>query len=181
MTDQLAKKSVDAESPTSRQVLTFCLGAETYGVDILRVQEIRGWSPVTRIPKSPPHVLGVLNLRGLIVPIVDLRVRFSLERAALPPLTLLIVLSVATPNGRSEFGLVVDSVSDVVDIGIKDLKETPNLGGKLNADFIQCLATVADRMLILLDLDALIGHDLLPPEPNVSAGAGCTHPSGKHP
>jgi len=82
MTDQLAKKPVDGESPTSRQVLTFCLDAETYGVDILRVQEIRGWSPVTRIPKSPPHVLGVLNLRGSIVPIVDLRVRFSLASQA---------------------------------------------------------------------------------------------------
>src|SRR6266849_3815477 len=171
MTDQLAKKSVDGESPTSRQVLTFCLGAETYGVDILRVQEIRGWSPVTRIPKSPPHVLGVLNLRGSIVPIVDLRVRFSLERAEFTPLTVIIVLSITTPNGRSEFGLVVDSVSDVVDISTKDLKDAPNLGGKMNADFIQCLATVADRMLILLDVDALIGRDLLSLEPTTLAGA----------
>jgi purine-binding chemotaxis protein CheW len=171
MTDQLAKKLLEGDSPTSRQVLTFCLAAETYGVDILRVQEIRGWSPVTRIPKSPPHVLGVLNLRGSIVPIVDLRVRFSLERAEFTPLTVIIVLSITTSNGRSEFGLVVDSVSDVVDISTKDLKDAPNLGGKLNADFIQCLATVADRMLILLDVDALIGRDLLPLEPNALAGA----------
>lgn len=171
MTDQLAKKSVERDSPTSRQVLTFCLGAETYGVDILRVQEIRGWSPVTRIPKSPSHVLGVLNLRGSIVPIVDLRVRFSLDRAEFTPLTVIIVLSITTPSGRSEFGLVVDSVSDVVDISAKDLKEAPNLGGKMNADFIQCLATVADRMLILLDVDALIGRDLLSLEPGALAGA----------
>jgi purine-binding chemotaxis protein CheW len=171
MADQFAKKSVEGDSSTSRQVLTFCLDAETYGVDILRVQEIRGWSPVTRIPKSPPHVLGVLNLRGSIVPIVDLRVRFSLERAQFTPLTVIIVLSIETGNGRSEFGLVVDSVSDVVDISAKDLKETPNLGGKLNADFIQCLATVADRMLILLDVDALIGRDLLSLEASTLAGA----------
>ena len=171
MTDQLAKKTGDGESPTSRQVLTFCLAAETYGVDILRVQEIRGWSPVTRIPKSPPHVLGVLNLRGSIVPIVDLRVRFSLERAEFTPLTVIIVLSITTPNGRSEFGLVVDSVSDVVDISSKDLKDAPNLGGKMNADFIQCLATVADRMLILLDVDALIGRDLLSLEPTLAGAA----------
>ena len=171
MTDQVAKKSGESDSLTSRQVLTFCLGAETYGVDILRVQEIRGWSPVTRIPKSPSHVLGVLNLRGSIVPIVDLRVRFSLERAEFTPLTVIIVLSIMMPNGRSEFGLVVDSVSDVVDINTKDLKEAPNLGGKMNADFIQCLATVADRMLILLDVDALVGRDLLPLEPNALAGA----------
>jgi purine-binding chemotaxis protein CheW len=170
MTDQLEKKSVESDSPASRQVLTFCLAAETYGVDILRVQEIRGWSPVTRIPKSPPHVLGVLNLRGSIVPIVDLRVRFSLERAEFTPLTVIIVLSITTPSGRSEFGLVVDSVSDVVDISTKDLKEAPNLGGKMNADFIQCLATVADRMLILLDVDALVGRDWQPLEATALAG-----------
>jgi len=112
-----------------------------------------------------------LNLRGSIVPIVDLRVRFSLERAEFTPLTVIIVLSITTPSGRSEFGLVVDSVSDVVDISAKDLKEAPNLGGKMNADFIQCLATVADRMLILLDVDALIGRDLLSLEPGALAGA----------
>ena len=171
MTETTVKKPVAGGGSNSRQVLTFCLGAETYGVDILRVQEIRGWTPVTRIPKAPTHVLGVLNLRGSIVPIVDLRVRFSLERAEFTPLTVIIVLSIATPNGRSEFGLVVDSVSDVVDISVDDLKETPNLGGKLNADFIQCLATVSDRMLILLDVDALVGRDLLPGDSALLAGA----------
>jgi purine-binding chemotaxis protein CheW len=171
MTDHSAKKQPDGVPPASRQVLTFCLGAETYGVDILRVQEIRGWSPVTRIPKSPAHVLGVLNLRGSIVPILDLRVRFSLETAEFTPLTVIIVLSIMTPTGRSEFGLVVDSVSDVVDISVNDLKDTPNLGGKLNANFIQSLATVADRMLILLDVDALIGKDLDAGEPALMAGA----------
>jgi purine-binding chemotaxis protein CheW len=171
MTDQSGTKPVDGGPANSRQVLTFCLGAETYGVDILRVQEIRGWTPVTRIPKSPAHVLGVLNLRGSIVPILDLRVRFSLERAEFTPLTVIIVLSIMTPTGRSEFGLVVDSVSDVIDISVTDLKETPNLGGKLNSDFIQCLATVSDRMLILLDVDALVGKELVPSESTVLAGA----------
>jgi purine-binding chemotaxis protein CheW len=164
-------KKPDGVPTSSRQVLTFCLDAETYGVDILRVQEIRGWSPVTRIPKSPPHVLGVLNLRGSIVPIVDLRVRFSLAHAEFTPLTVIIVLSIVTATGRSEFGLVVDSVSDVVDINASDLKETPNLGGRLNAAFIQCLATVADRMLILLDVDALIGKELDLEQPLPLAGA----------
>jgi len=171
MTAHASKKQIDGVPAAARQVLTFCLGAETYGVDILRVQEIRGWSAVTRMPKSPAHVLGVLNLRGSIVPILDLRVCFSLERAEFTPLTVIIVLSIMTPAGRSEFGLVVDSVSDVVDISVNDLKETPNLGGKLNADFIQCLATVADRMLILLDVDALVGKDLVAGEPNSLAGA----------
>ncbi|MGA2187974.1 MAG: chemotaxis protein CheW [Steroidobacteraceae bacterium] len=171
MTDHASKKPAGGDRPPSRQVLTFCLGAETYGVDILRVQEIRGWSPVTRVPKSPPHVLGVLNLRGSIVPILDLRVRFSLERAEFTPLTVIIVLSIMTPAGRSEYGLVVDSVSDVIDISADDLKETPNLGGKMDADFVQSLATVADRMLILLDVDALLGGDLQPAGAPSLAGA----------
>lgn len=171
MTNPSGNKQADGAPASSRQVLTFSLDAETYGVDILRVQEIRGWSPVTRIPKSPPHVLGVLNLRGSIVPIVDLRARFGLEHAEFTALTVIIVLSIVTPKGRSEFGLVVDSVSDVVDISVGDLKDTPNLGGKLNADFIQCLATVSDRMLILLDVDALIGRDLISNDSAVLAGA----------
>src|SRR5690606_21940447 len=85
-----------------RQVLTFRLGEEGYGVDLLRVKEIRGWSSVTRIPHSRPHVLGVLNLRGSIVPIIDLRVRFGLANAAFTPLTVVIVTSVATASGQKE-------------------------------------------------------------------------------
>src|SRR6187551_2211098 len=98
------------------QMLTFRLGAETYGVDILRVKEIRGWSPVTRIPQSPPHMLGVLNLRGAIVPIVDLRVRFAMQSAEFNAVTVVIVLSLRTADGERECGIVVDSVRDVVDI-----------------------------------------------------------------
>src|SRR5882757_10643861 len=89
-----AVKQVEQSNASSNQMLTFMLGDETYGVDILRVQEIRGWSPVTRIPQTPAHVLGVLNLRGAIVPIVDLRMRFNLERAEYTALTVIIVLSV---------------------------------------------------------------------------------------
>ena len=154
-----SKSKPESVGGVSRQVLTFSLNEETYGVDILRVQEIRGWSTVNRIPQTPPHVLGVLNLRGSIVPIIDLRVRFGLASAEFTPLTVIIVLSIKTAKGMSEFGLVVDSVSDVVDIRGEDVKETPNLGGKMNADFIESLATVANRMVILLDVDALIGRD----------------------
>jgi purine-binding chemotaxis protein CheW len=93
------------------------------------------------------------------VPIIDLRVRFGLASAEFTPLTVIIVLSIKTAKGSSEFGLVVDSVSDVVDIRGEDVKETPNMGAKMNADFIESLATVADRMVILLDVDALIGRD----------------------
>jgi purine-binding chemotaxis protein CheW len=143
-----------------QQVLTFSLGTENYGVDILRVQEIRGWAPVTKIPQVPPHVLGVLNLRGSIVPIIDLRVRFGLREAEFTPLTVIIVLSVKTSSGQREFGLVVDGVSDVVDIAPENLKETPNLGSQAAVGFIQGLAIVADRMVILLNVDQLVYRDI---------------------
>lgn len=149
-----------AQAATPRQVLTYQLGAETYGVDILRVQEIRGWTPVTRLPQTPSHILGVLNLRGSIVPILDLRVRFGLQKADFTPLTVIIVLSMKTVSGTREVGLVVDCVSDVVELEPMHLKGAPSIGNKTTEEFIQGLATVAERMLILLDVDRLIGQDL---------------------
>ncbi len=144
----------------SHQVLTFVLGKETYGVDILRVQEIRGWSAVTKIPHAPPHVLGVLNLRGSIVPIVDLRMRFSLERAEYTTVTVIIVVSVISAAGRRDFGVVVDGVSDVVDVNPEQVKAAPELGAKGSTDYIRGLVPVADRMVVLLDIDRLIGSDM---------------------
>jgi purine-binding chemotaxis protein CheW len=145
----------------AHQVLTFVLGNETYGVDILRVQEIRGWSTVTKIPHAPSHVLGVLNLRGSIVPIVDLRRRFSLERVEYTTVTVIVVLSVQSPSGRRDFGVVVDGVSDVVDVNIGDVKEAPELGAKGATDYIRGLVPVAERMVVLLDIERLIGNDLM--------------------
>jgi len=149
-----------ASQTSAHQILTFSLGSETYGVDILRVREIRGWTPVTRIPQTPPHVLGVLNLRGSIVPIVDLRMRFELERAEYTPITVIIVLSVHSAEGRRDFGVVVDGVSDVVDVHAADVKPAPDLGTYGSAVGMQCirgLATVAERMVMLVDIDRLIG------------------------
>jgi len=143
------------------QMLTFMLGDETYGVDILRVQEIRGWSPVTRIPQSPHHVLGVLNLRGSIVPVVDLRMRLSLDRAEYTAITVIIVLSVDSGHGRRDFGVVVDGVSDVINVQADDIKPPPDLGAEVSTDYIQGLATVSDRMVMLLDIDRLIGADII--------------------
>jgi purine-binding chemotaxis protein CheW len=144
----------------SHQVLTFVLGNETYGVDILRVQEIRGWSAVTKIPHAPPHVLGVLNLRGSIVPIVDLRMRFSLDRAEYTAVTVIIVVSVMSAAGRRDFGVVVDGVSDVVDVNTEEVKAAPELGAKGATDYIRGLVPVSDRMVVLLDIDRLIGSDM---------------------
>lgn len=145
---------------SKQQMLTFTLGDETYGVDILRVQEIRGWSPVTRIPQAQAHILGVLNLRGAIVPIVDLRMRFSLPRADYTPLTVIIVLSVESPQGRRDFGVVVDGVSDVVDVAAGEVKPAPELGQPAGTEFIAGLAAVSGRMVMLLDIDRLIGGEV---------------------
>jgi purine-binding chemotaxis protein CheW len=156
----------------SNQVLTFTLGMETYGVDILRVQEIRGWSPVTRVPQSPPHVLGVLNLRGSIVPIVDLRMRFRLEQAEYNAITVIIVLSVETKHGRRDLGVVVDGVSDVIDINPADIKPAPDLGSQVNTEFIHGLLTAGENMIMLLDIDSLIGGDVSETLPLPTAAIG---------
>lgn len=149
-------------SPISgpRQLLTFSLGAEQYGVDILRVQEIRGWAPVTKVPKLPPHVLGVLNLRGAIVPVIDLRVRFSMPSAEFTALTVIVVLSVVLADGAQEIGAVVDAVSDVVDLSPDHLRKPPRLGNTATAEFIQSLAVVDGRLIIILNVDELMRHDM---------------------
>jgi purine-binding chemotaxis protein CheW len=144
----------------SYQVLTFVLGSETYGVDILRVQEIRGWSSVTKIPHAPAHVLGVLNLRGSIVPIVDMRMQFNLERAEYTAVTVIIVLSVQSPKGKRDFGVVVDGVSDVVNVDDSQVKPAPELGSREATEHIRGLMPVADRMVVLLDIDKLIAGQL---------------------
>ena len=160
MTANAATKVETAQTPGSHQVLTFTLGTETYGVDILRVQEIRGWSPVTRIPQTPTHVLGVLNLRGSIVPIIDMRMRFNLDLAEYTAVTVIIVLSVESASGRRDIGVVVDGVSDVVDLNTASIKPPPDLGGQVSTEFIRGLAAVSDHMVMLLDIDRLIGGDV---------------------
>ncbi len=150
-----------AAAPSApQQALTFVLGDGHYGVEILRVQEIRGFSPVTRIPHAPPHVLGVLNLRGSIVPIVDLRMRFGLDSVAYGPVTVIIVVAVMSVAGRRDFGLVVDGVSDVIDIAAGAIRPAPELNGSRNTAYVRGLLPVGERMLILLDIDRLVGADL---------------------
>jgi purine-binding chemotaxis protein CheW len=152
--------AVAAPKPKPKQILTFTLGAETYGVDILSVQEIRGWTPVTAIPYAPRHVLGVLNLRGSIIPVVDLRVRFALEKAEYVAVTVIVVLSVVSKGTRRNFGVVVDGVSDVVDVDAAQVRPAPDLGAPAATDHVLGLLPLAERMVILLDSGKLIGLDL---------------------
>ena len=150
------------ENKDVRQVLTFSLGGEIYGVDILRVKEIRGWSPVTRIPQSAPSVLGVLNLRGVVVPVIDLRVRFALQAAEFNAITVIIVLSLCGANGRREVGIVVDSVQDVVDLDVANIKPTPDVSNTGAAESIEGIATHDEQMLILLNAESLACQETTP-------------------
>jgi purine-binding chemotaxis protein CheW len=149
----------DRSNDRSNQVLTFILGTETYGVDILCVREIRGWTPVTKIPYAPPHVLGVLNLRGSIIPVVDMRMRFALEKAQYDPVTVIIVLSVKCAGGRKNFGIVVDAVSDVVDVDATQIHPVPDLGSGAATEHIHGILPMSQRMVILLDIDRLLGFE----------------------
>lgn len=148
-----------AAGALTSQFLTFSLAGEEYGLDILRVHEIRGWTPVTRVPNTPRYVLGVLNLRGTIVPIIDTRTRFHLEQVEYTPITVIIVVSVRTANGNRVFGIVVDGVSDVLDVTPEEIKPAPDFGTAVNTEFISGLAAVGDKMVMLLDIDKLLRAD----------------------
>lgn len=140
------------------QFLTFILAGEEYGVDILRVQEIRGWTSATVIPNVPEYVRGVINLRGTIVPIIDLRSRFGMKDADYGPTTVVIVLKIIGTNGDRVMGIVVDAVSDVYNVDRQAIKSPPDFGGKLSVDFIRGLATVNEKMVIVLDIDRLMNN-----------------------
>ena len=136
----------------TREVLVFVLGTEEYGVDILKVQEIRGYDKVTPIPKSPAYLKGVVNLRGVIVPLVDMRVRFALGEPSYDSSTVVVILRVA---GRI-IGLVVDAVSDVVRLAPQDVKAAPTFGSVVDSSFLAGLATRDERMILLVDVEKLL-------------------------
>ena len=134
------------------EYLTFRLGSEEYGIDILRVQEIRSYEQPTRIANSPAFLKGVVNLRGVIVPIVDLRLKLGCDSAEYNHFTVVIVLNV---RGRV-VGAVVDSVSDVLELGGEQIRPAPQLNANIDAGFITGIGSVGDRMLILMDIEGLM-------------------------
>jgi purine-binding chemotaxis protein CheW len=136
-----------------RELLTFTLGMESYGIDILKVQEIRGYEAPTRIANTPAFILGVINLRGHIVPIVDLRVKLALGEANFDASTVVIILNVL---GRV-VGIVVDAVSDVIGLPADAVKPAPEFGSVLDTQYIMGLATVDQQLLIVVDIEKLIG------------------------
>ncbi len=134
------------------EFLAFTLGKEEYGIDILKVQEIRGYEAVTRIANAPEFVKGVINLRGIIVPIVDMRIKFKLGEPTYDQFTVVIILNIA---GRV-VGMVVDSVSDVITLNAGQIKPAPEMGTAFNTDYLVGLGTLEERMLILIDIDKLM-------------------------
>jgi purine-binding chemotaxis protein CheW len=141
-----------ADATTGNEYLAFRLGEEEYGIDILKVQEIRGYENVTRIANAPAFIKGVINLRGIIVPIVDMRIKFNLGEPTYDQFTVVIILSIAS----RVMGMVVDSVSDVTTLQPEQIRPAPQMGTALNTDYLIGLGTLEERMLILLDIERLM-------------------------
>ena len=143
------------EAAVTTQYLTFTLGGEEYAVDILRVPEIKGYSAVTSIPNAPAYVKGVMNLRGTVVPVFDMRLKFGMEPRAYDRFTVIVVVNV----GERVVGLIVDSVSDVLDIAASAIEPTPDLGAGVDTRVLQGIARTNDRLVTLLDIDAVVELD----------------------
>jgi purine-binding chemotaxis protein CheW len=139
------------------QYLTFRLRDEEYGVEILKVQEIKGYTAITPVPNTPGYLKGVMNLRGTIVPVVDLRAKFGMEAAEYTAFTVIIVLTV----GTKVMGLIVDAVSDVLNIPKTDIQATPDFGAQVDARFISGMAKAGDKLVVLLDIDRVLGEAAL--------------------
>lgn len=146
-----------AAAPLVSEILAFRLGEEEYGIDILKVQEIRGYEAVTRIANAPEYIKGLINLRGIIVPIVDMRIRFNLGEPSYDQFTVVIILNM----GRHIIGMVVDSVSDVITLAPEQIKPAPDMGTVLDVEHLIGMGTLEDRMLILVDIDKLMSSSVM--------------------
>jgi purine-binding chemotaxis protein CheW len=154
-----------AGAAPKKEFLSFRLGQEEYCIDILSVQEIRGYDTVTSIANTPDFIKGVINLRGNIVPIVDMRIKFRLSEARYDATTIVIILNL----NKKMIGIVVDSVSDVIALPAEGIREAPRFGSAINTEFISGMATVDERMLIVVDIQRLMSSDDLQLIDQVSA------------
>jgi len=153
MSTQMATQTTQQnDAGDGSEYLAFTLGSEEYGIDILKVQEIRGYEAVTRIANAPEFIKGVINLRGIIIPVVDMRIKFRLGTPTYDQFTVVIILNI----GGRIMGMVVDSVSDVTTLTQDQIKPAPEMGSAFNSDYLMGLGTVDERMLILIDIDKLM-------------------------
>jgi purine-binding chemotaxis protein CheW len=143
------------ETVGGSQYLTFICAGEEYGIDILRVQEIKGWSGSTRVPHAHHSLLGVMNLRGAIVPVIDLRVRFGLSQRPSDASTVVVVVRVRSTSGEKTVGMVVDAVSDVYTFAPDAIRPPPKMGGRMDNACVSGLGSAGNRMVMLLDIDKL--------------------------
>lgn len=143
------------QTVTGAEFLAFTMGQEEYGLDILKVQEIRGYEAVTTLANAPDYFKGVVNLRGVIVPIIDMRIRFKLGTPTYDQFTIVIVLNIQ----GTVMGMVVDSVSDVTTLAPEQIRAAPQMGSAIDADYLIGLGTIDERMLILMDIDKLMASD----------------------
>lgn len=154
MTEPLQQHGRDAdimESDDAAQFLTFTIDNEEYAVDIMTVREIKGWTETTRLPNSPDYMRGVMNLRGLIIPIFDLRTRFKAVRTEASKSHVIIILAI----GERNIGVLVDSVSDILTLSTGEIKPPPQIEGGCEADYIEGLISLQDRMVVLLNVEHL--------------------------
>ncbi|MDX8385633.1 MAG: chemotaxis protein CheW [Gallionella sp.] len=151
MQENLEQKTAEESS----ELLTFTLGAEEYGIDILKVQEIRGYEAVTSIANAPEFIKGVINLRGIIVPILDMRIKLNLGNVNYVETTVVIILNVAS----RVVGMVVDGVSDVITLKAEEIKPAPEFGAGLDTKYFQGLGTIDSRMIILVDIEKLMSSN----------------------
>ena len=149
---QAATVNRDPSAAQTLEFFTFTLGQEEYGIDIQKVQELRGYDTVTRIANAPAHIKGVVNLRGIIVPIIDMRIKFNLGTPSYDQFTVVIILSLA----NRIMGMVVDGVSDVITLSPEQIKPAPEMGAVLDTQYLTGLGTLEQRMLILVDIDKLM-------------------------
>ena len=151
-----AVESNDANLQYQDQYLTFQLGDEEYAIDILSVQEIKSWTSVTPLPQSPHYMLGVINLRGAIVPVIDLRRRFDLPVREISSTTTVVIVSAESEDGNKVVGLVVDSVSEVYHLGKNQIQHSSEISEDIDSNFIQGLAKIDEKLVILLNLSRLV-------------------------
>jgi len=153
--DQAVKAMVDREG----KYLTFTMDKEEYGIGILKIKEIIGMMPITPVPRTPEHVKGVINLRGKVIPVVDLRLKFGMDAIDYTERTCTIVVEIEGSTGTVMMGIVVDSVSEVLNIKGEDIEDTPTFGTRLNTDYILGMAKMEGGVKILLDIDRVFSGE----------------------
>jgi len=149
----------DYADDLNSKFLTFSLTNEEYGIGIMKIKEIIGMMPITKVPQTPDFVKGVINLRGKVIPVIDLRLRFQLDAMDYTDRTCIIVVEVEIEKGILTMGLVVDSVSEVLPINNKDIEKAPSFGTKVNTTYILGIAKSEKRVMILLDIDKILSME----------------------